>query len=140
MGFCYLPPLLGNGRASNYCRLAAGRIDPWRTSDGVADDLWWIFWGEVLREVHLSEKISLYLYFIFQMFMKIPDLDPKFEAMFEKLVKETVITNNKKLDNYGTETGDIKTEDGRCYTVCTSVSPKNSTWSTSLGINFWLGV
>lgn len=72
--------------------------------------------------------------------MKIPDLDPKFEAMFEKLVKETVFTNNQKLDKYGTETDDIETEDGRCYTVCTSVSPENSTWSRSLGTNFWLGV
>lgn len=72
--------------------------------------------------------------------MKILDLDPKSEAIFQKLVKETALTNNKKLDKYGTETDDIETGDGYCYTVYTSVSPENSTWSRSLGINFWLGV
>lgn len=60
--------------------------------------------------------------------MKKSDLDPKFEALFNKIREEAELTNEKEINDYGAETSDILMPDGRCYEVYTYLDQKHSLW------------
>jgi hypothetical protein len=72
--------------------------------------------------------------------MKKSDLDPKFEALFNKIREEAELTNEKEINDYGAETSDILMPDGRCYEVYTYLDQKHATWGRGLMVNFWSGV